>query len=209
MTGEGVKDLVVLAADKCIEAAVTGLLARHESLRIREISYDSFTHPENDSGCRQYAAKILGFLSQRYTYALVVFDRDGCGGENVPPEILEASVRESLSAEGWGNRAEAVVIVPELEAWVWSDSPHVASALGWQGHPTELRSYLEKQGLWQAEAPKPHDPKACVENVLRQAQKSFSAAIFARLAQSVGLDRCTDPAFAKLKQVLRGWFPRS
>ncbi|MFP4500561.1 MAG: methylation-associated defense system protein MAD4 [Candidatus Hydrogenedentota bacterium] len=207
MTDEGVKDLVVLAADKCIEAAVTGLLTRHESLRIRQISYDSFTHPENDSGCRKYAGNILGPLSQRYTYALVVFDRDGCGREKDSSQTLEASVRESLSAEGWGNRAEAVVIVPELEAWVWSDSPHVPSALGWQGQPTELRAYLEKQELWQAQASKPNAPKECVQDVLRQAQKPFSSAIFARLAQNVGLARCTDPAFAKLKQVLQQWFP--
>jgi hypothetical protein len=40
-------------------------------------------------------------------------------------------------------------------------------------------------------------------------RKPRSSAIYLELARSVSTDRCTDPAFLKLKRCLREWFPPS
>jgi hypothetical protein len=45
------KDLVCLAADRNIEAALRGLLERHPSLGIRPVSVDFHTHAGRDPGC--------------------------------------------------------------------------------------------------------------------------------------------------------------
>ena len=47
----GVKELVVLAADKDLQFALEGLLARSEALGIRPIEKDIFVEPEHDPGC--------------------------------------------------------------------------------------------------------------------------------------------------------------
>lgn len=200
------KDLVVLVPDKCIEAAIGGLLSRPEALAIRPLRHDIFTHPERDPGCLLRSRDILAPLSSRYTHALVVLDHDGCGRESEPRETLEQAIVECLE-ERWSGRAEAVVIAPELEAWVWSDSPHVATQLGWKDGLPSLRTWLSNQGCWDTSLPKPEDSKACVDKTLRQLQKPRSSALYGELAQRVSISRCTDPAFAKFLQTMRTWFP--
>ncbi len=42
------KDLIVLVADKSMKVGVESLLVRHKDLGIRPISYDVFSHRNND-----------------------------------------------------------------------------------------------------------------------------------------------------------------
>ena len=201
------KDLVVLVPDKCIEAAIGGLLSRPEALGIRPLRHDIFTHPERDPGCVLRPHAILAPLSSRYARALVVLDRHGCGREGEARETLEQAIVERLEDHGWSGRADAVVIAPELEAWVWSDSPHVATQLGWKDGLPSLKSWLSGEGCWDTSDPKPEDPKGCVEKVLGHIRKPRSSALYGELAQRVSISRCTDPAFAKFLQSMQNWFP--
>jgi hypothetical protein len=121
--------------------------------------------------------------------------------------VLESEIEEHLSGAGWGDRAAAIVISPELENWVWSDSPHVDRALGWEGRTVPLRDWLRENGFLDAGAAKPANPKEAVVRALFTARKPFSSSIYFGLAQLVSTDRCTDPAFLKLKRCLREWFP--
>ena len=120
---------------------------------------------------------------------------------------IEADVEHRLCGAGWSNRCAAVVIDPELEAWIWSASPHVDNELGWHGRDPELRTWLAKQQFIQPGAVKPNDPKTAMREALRIAQKPLSSRIFSKLAETVGLSRCQDRAFMKLKMVLSDWFP--
>jgi hypothetical protein len=88
----------------------------------------------------------------------------------------------------------------------WSDSPHVADALGWRDGLANLRDRLALEGFREPGLPKPADPKAAVERVLRLVRKPRSPALYRQLATSVGLERCSDRAFAKLRRLLREWF---
>jgi len=200
------KDLVVLTADKDAEFAVRGILSRHKALGIRSVSADFFRHPEHDSGvlCRAYTF-LQPFVST-HAHALVVMDREGCGQEQLGREILESRIEEALQGAGWTDRMAAIVPDPELEIWVWSDSPHVDAVLGWTGRKPDLRAWLLSNGYAREEAAKPDRPKEAMEEALHMARQPWSSAIFERLAQQVSLSRCQDAAFLKLRDTLRRWF---
>ena len=107
---------------------------------------------------------------------------------------------------GWSARAAAIVIDPELEAWVWADSPHVERLVGWAGVSGGLRGWLTGERFWENGAPKPHDPKGAVERALQRAKKPRSSALYLRLAEQVGFSACADPAFQKMRSILQAWF---
>ena len=138
----------------------------------------------------------------------MVFDWEGSGGERRGPrEILEAEVEARLAAAGWDDRARAVALQPEVEIWVWSDSPEVDRILGWQDHTPALRPWLQQRQFLPAGAAKPPRPKEALAAALREVRQVPSANLFRQLGASVGLTRCTDPAFAKLRATLQAWFP--
>jgi hypothetical protein len=199
-------DLVVLSADRKIEHSIQSLIERRaKALGIRRPMVEYVTHPNHDPGCLRSADKLLAVFRGRATHSLVVFDHEGSGREEQPREELERAVESLLEASGWKNCSAAIAIAPELEAWVWNDSPHVGAALGWRGR-TPLRAWLVREGLLAAGAAKPSRPKEAVEAVLRHARKQLSSSIYSDIAARVGLDRCVDPAFNKLRRILRAWF---
>jgi hypothetical protein len=201
-TSEHQKDLVVLAADADIEYAIRGILGRHQSLGIRALTFDVFVHAEHDPGCRTRGATFLVNHAPRYRHGLVVFDHDGCGDDR-PRTDVERSVDGELQNH-WQDRARTVVIAPEVENWLWSASPHVATVLGWEGR--DLRAELVRQRLWDDGATKPKDPKAAVEFALRSAKKPRSSRHYMEIAAQVSLARCEDPSFLTLRQHLSTWF---
>jgi hypothetical protein len=200
------KDLIVLAADGQIEFAIKGLLTRGLSLQFREVTCDIYTHPAKDPGCFLRGHDFLRLFHRQYAHALVVFDREGCGRQALPRPALEADLEQRLAASGWRDRAAAVAIDPELEVWVWSDSPEVDAALGWTGRSPALAAWLLSEGYCTAAGTKPLSPKKALEHALRLAQKRRSSAIYRQLAERVSAHRCIDPAFLKLKTLMRTWF---
>ncbi|MBI3182840.1 MAG: hypothetical protein HYZ28_11940 [Myxococcales bacterium] len=48
-----------------------------------------------------------------------------------------------------------------------------------------------------------------MEQALFMSRKPRSSARYRTLAERVGLDACTDPAFQKLREVLAAWFPQA
>lgn len=112
-----------------------------------------------------------------------------------------------MSKNGWGDRAAAIVIEPELEAWVWSISKQVDEKLGWSNRSPKLREWLQREtAFWPADQAKPARPKEAMEKALREVRKPRSSSIFEDLAKSVSLKGCSDPAFAKLTGKLVEWF---
>jgi hypothetical protein len=203
------RDLVVLAADKDIEYAVRGVLSRPQAIGIRPITYDVFVHQEHDPGCRSKSQEVLRSQSNRYARALVIFDRQGCGKDAQPRESLELKVEADLAAAGWRDRCAAITIDPELEAWVWSDSPEVDSVLGWAQRNPDLRNWLRLNQFLAANELKPTRPKEAMRAALRLVRKPPSAALFHDLALRVSFARCTDAAFNKFLHTLRSWFSDS
>lgn len=201
------RDLVVLAADLDAEQVMTALFSkRTKSLRIRSLKHDIIRHPEHDPGCLLQSGGILSVYARTHDHAVVVFDRDGSGKELKPREHLEAQVEAGLAAI-WGNRAVAIVIDPELEAWVWNASAELPGLLGWPGD-TSLPEWLVEKGFLETPAQvKPAMPKNAMRAVLSEARRKPSSAIFRQIAEKISFGKCTDPAFLKLLTTLRKWFP--
>ena len=128
-----VKDLIVLVADKDMEQAILAILSRPKSLVMRQISFQVLVDStEHDPGCFHRSHELLRSQQARFSHALVVFDLHGCGQESQSREQLETTVEGRLGSSGW-THAACICIDPELENWVWIDSPHVANRLGWSG----------------------------------------------------------------------------
>ncbi len=206
-TRERIKDLLCLVADRDIQETISTLLKRHQALGIRQLTSDILAHPEHDPGCRLQAQEFLRQYQRRYDHALVIFDREGCGVEDQPRETIEEGLEADLAKSGWGDRAAVVAIEPELESWIWSDSPHVDDVLGWANRSPKLCDWLESKGFMTSPGVKPGRPKEAMEEALWTVGKPRSSSIFRMLAEKIGVARCIDPAFDKLRKTLTGWFP--
>ncbi|GAB4338519.1 MAG: hypothetical protein Kow0099_12660 [Candidatus Abyssubacteria bacterium] len=158
----------------------------------------------NDPGCYHDSHNFLRPHLNRYDHALVVFDYAGCGQAGTSESIAQI-VQERLLQTGWRS-AEVVVIEPELEMWIWSDSSEVSQCLGWINQSTDLKSFLFSQDLWKENDPKPCDPKKALETVLFRMNKPRSSTIYYELARRVSFNRCTDSAFNRLREILKTWF---
>ena len=200
-------DLVVLTADKNMKFAMEGLLSRPQALAIRSLSVVFYIHPESAPGCLLHADDFRRPFVRRFSHAIVMFDREGCGKDKKTREVLEQQVASALSRSGWEDRAAVIVIDPELGNWVFSDSPEVDVAMGWSGHDPPLRIWLKEENYLAAGEIKPVRPKEAMEAALRHVRMPRSSSIYGSMAQQVGFGRCTDDAFQKLKTTLRAWFP--
>jgi hypothetical protein len=201
------KDLVILVADSDMRAAIVGLLQRPAAIPIRSISYDIIVHPQRDPGVRLRSRELLSPFRTTNSYALAVLDQEGCGVTS-DTATIENAIEYACSID-WNNRICAVAISPELEAWVWSDSPHVDSVMGWTGRNPDLRQWMVDQGWTANRDQKPTRPKEAFDAAIRAVRKPRSATMFKALGESVGLSRCQDTAFLRFRASLRTWFPTS
>lgn len=206
MNGEHKKDLVILVADADMEQTMKGLLTRPRALGIRDgITVDVFRHPRRDPGIFHEAHEFLRPLQGQYRYALVMLDREGSGQEELSALEIEAEVQKRLNDSGWEGRSAVVVLDPELEVWVFSDSPHVIEVIA----DGDERFYREVLGTQLASGHgKPERPKEVMEEILRRKRIPRSSALYKELAERVSFSKCLDPAFKRFRKNLQRWFPR-
>src|SRR5262245_25609298 len=100
----GRKDLILLVADKNMEASLKGLLSRFQALGFRRVVFDLHVHPDRDPGCLLRGHDFLRPFVSRYERALVLLDRSGCGREAAERSVLESQLEEKLGQAGWGDR---------------------------------------------------------------------------------------------------------
>ena len=115
---------------------------------------------------------------------------------------------ETSPVQHGGERARAIVLSPELEVWVWSNSPHVDDVAGWKNRQPSLLSWMIDQGWLEEGEVKPGRPKEAFQAALREARIPRSASLYQRIAEKVSLRGCEDRAFLKFKDLLKDWFPR-
>jgi hypothetical protein len=204
----GVKnDLVVITADANMQAGVNAILKRPEALGIRPITFQVIRHPQRDPGCRVYGASFSQLFINQFSYCLLIFDFEGCGEENISIQKLEERIDGQLKDIGWVNKAKTIIINPELEIWVWTDSIYVDEALGWKNRVPSLRDFLMQEGYLQSGNIKPLKPKEAVESALRTVRIPRSSNIYQSLAEKISLQKCQDSAFNRFKSTLLSWFP--
>ena len=204
------KDLIVLTADKDMRHALLALLrSRSEAMGIRHVAFDILVHSEHDPGCARRGVSFLENYAADYDHGLLLFDHEGSGQERTSRELLQQDLDREFARSIWGDRAKTIVVDPELEAWVWGGSPHVAAVAGWANRSRALRDWLVSQGWLRAGELKPRRPKEAFHAALRRAGVARSASLYERLAERVSLENCRDPSFRELKRTLRTWFPQN
>lgn len=207
------RDCIFLLADRNMAAVFTGFLTRdgfQHSLQVSLFQFD----PEqdilvdaagNDPGVYTRAHEILRSYINRYQYAVVVLDEAWEGSPGA--EGIKTHISNNLRQNGWSDdRFVVCVIVPELEAWIWQDSIHVASAFRYNNF-AECQQWLHTQGMWPENDLKPPAPKEAIEQVLRIKCIPRSSAIYRRIMSAISIRGCADPAFLQLHNILQGWFP--
>ena len=199
--------LLVVVADTHMLASIETLLQkRQRDLGIEMAAFQVRRHPDSDPGCRLTTVEEVRDALGDFDRLLVIFDYDGCGSTE-PPEEIEKKVEADLARNGWKGRSKAIVIVPELESWIWGRSEGAARALHWRRGFTALRAWLAEKGLWPPANPKPPDPKKAAEQVLRLRREKLDADFYRDLASHADFRDCRDPAFCALRDTLRDWYP--
>lgn len=202
-------DLVVLTPDKTIPAAINGILQQPKKIGINPLNVKFINAPDRgDGGVFNNAERLLKHYTDLSTHALVVLDATWGGEPTGGADVIETIIEQKLETL-WDDKARCIAIDPEIEAWLWSESPHVAQTLGWDSSRS-LREWLIQVGLLQQNAPKPSDPKEAYLRALREKKvKANSSSHFYKLAEKVSYRKCKDRAFNKLLNTLREWFPKT
>lgn len=208
-------DLLFLVADTNMREAVAGLLERDQVHRIIGCAPFAFdgrrdikvAAGQNDPGLFVRANELLRPLAAEYRFAVVIADEEweGSPGE----EAIARRLLEHLVDAGWPpDRALALVVCPEADVWLWSDSPHSATALGWSSWH-DLRPALERAELLRPGETKPARPKEAAEWALKNCGHRLprSAALYRQVSSRVSVNRCADRALGQLLTALRVWFP--
>jgi hypothetical protein len=161
----------------------------------------------SDGGMHMHCHALLqesGYLNS-HNRVVVMFDKK-FGGERPASEVREEALGR-LRANGWaGDTADVVVIDPELEVWIWQDSPHVHETVGHAGERS-LRDELKNETEWPDGFQKPLQPKALFREVCKRNRKGYSSSLYRDIVKKVSVKNCSDPAFQQLAFTLRRWFP--
>lgn len=197
-------DLTLVVADKNMHFALRGALNRPEALGIRPVSFDFLVHPGRDGGVRKEGPELLALKRSSSRHGLIVLDHEGCGATQSAVELEQELDRRVNLA--WGGGGGALVIEPELDVWMWGTENALKSALGWNKSGS-IREWLQEKGYSLNEHQKPTRPKEALETVLRELRTPRSSALYEALASKLSLQRCVDPAFIRLRQMLQRWFP--
>ena len=203
-----------LVADKNMEAAFQGFLERGQfdkRLGCGAFEFDARQDlivgaGQNDPGLYTRGHELLRSYQRTHQFAVMVLDEawDGSPGA----KKIEEKVLRNLEESGWERaQVEVIVICPELEIWVCHDSRQVEQVLGCTKVGIGLKESWVGAGLWQQDKPKPDDPKAGIERVLRQTKMPRSSALYKSITREISVRTCVDPAFGKLQSTLQRWFP--
>jgi hypothetical protein len=199
------KDLILLVADKNMQYALKGGLERSKGLNIRSITFDFLIHPQHDPGVRTTGVEMLRHVHSQYNHALLILDFEGSGSKTSDALELEGELDQSLEPL-WHARAKAIVIAPELDIWMWG-SDNAIEPLSGKPDGKGIRLWLKDQKFQFNEDNKPLRPKEALESLLKKQRIPRSSSLYSRIASKISFDRCTDPAFARLKKQLQAWFP--
>lgn len=204
------RELVVLVADGTMRAVFAAFFERpfHHALGCAPFDFDPrldlINNPlEKDGGVHRRCHDILRRYLNTHRRALVVLDQQ-FGGER-PAEEVRDDIEKLLTANGWADRAACSVLDPELEVLLWQDNPNVERALRHTG--VSLRQKLAEDGRWPVDRAKPREPKKVIQDIIRANRAGPPMVVYSEIARAVSTARCVDPAFHRVRDALRGWFP--
>ncbi|MBI2570429.1 MAG: hypothetical protein HYV63_25800 [Candidatus Schekmanbacteria bacterium] len=202
-----------MVADKNMESALRGILSREEVRLVLGTAPFLFdprrdllvAAGQNDPGLYTRASEILQPYAGSWKHAVVLVDAEWQGSPGA--DQIQQRLNEHLVNAGWADGdGLGLVVDPEIDLWLWSDSPHTPVALGWPSW-IELREMLERESLLKPGQLKPERPKEAAERALRLKRKVRSSLIYEQISSRVSIRRCQEPAVLVLLETLQRWFP--
>jgi len=204
------RELIILVADGTMRAVFAAFFERqfHRSLKCAPFDFnprfDLFNNPlEKDGGVYRRCHEILRPYLKTHRRALVVLDQQF--GAERPAEQVRVEIEQRLNANGWQGRAAAAVISPQLEVLLWQDNVNVERALRHNG--PSLRQLLARDGRWPEDVAKPPAPKEVIQALIRSNHAGPPMVVYSQIAKAVSTAGCVDPAFHRVRDALRAWFP--
>jgi hypothetical protein len=155
---------------------------------------------------------ICGELLQRkFHKALLLWDYHGSGHERrYSPDESSDKIQERLDSVRWQDNSGAVVVVPELEEWLWHSADSVAEHFGleqnklvvWiEEYATRKRSTFENVTQ---NSPKELFESICIEKLKRTiSPRDFED--IGTIASVKGFQQSS--SFRKIVSLLQRWFP--
>lgn len=196
-----------MVADKNMQFTLKGALSRPKALGIRNITFDvPPPHVNRDGGVRTTGADMLRLKRGQYSHAIMLLDFEGSGASTSDPLELEKTLDQRLAMD-WGNSAKAIVIMPEVDAWIWGSDNVLHTIVGRISEQESLRQWLRNQKFLFNDQNKPIRPKEAFKQVLEKLRKVRSSSWYEDIAKAISMQSCTDPAFIRLRQQLQEWFP--
>ena len=208
------RPLLFVVADKNMEYVLRGFFERNgwdRAVPCEPFEFDAARDilvavGQNDPGLYKRANDLLRPFHGKYERVVVMIDAEWNGSPGA--EEIRAEIEAHIVSAGWAAKdGLALVLEPEIDVWLWSNSPHVATAMGWKNWD-ELRSSLKNNGWLMEAGIKPERPKEAAEWALRQRQKPRSSTLYWKIANVVSVSRCKDPTLNALLNALRRWFPQ-
>lgn len=209
--------LAILVPDGAYPLILRALVtARRASLGIRQVELEIIKDAFRDSSGE--AVELLRPYKASCSHALLVRDLHGSGWEDRGAMRLESHLRAELAASGWATeRCDALVVEPEVEAWLRFDSPHLQKLIKERARrrksETELlfrdvvQDSVANHGGGVNSIGKPHQPKEVFEDLLFHFGIQRSNALYENLAAAEGLKGCKVASFQRLVSLLKNWFP--
>ncbi|WP_018411100.1 methylation-associated defense system protein MAD4 [Methyloversatilis thermotolerans] len=205
------KDLLVYVADADALAFMRSTLNKHQALGIRAISFDIERHPQRDAGMVQSGAELARMKKGRYGKALLMWDHHGSGRDHKQEPIRAAGdIQGKLDAYTWSGNSAVVVLVPELEQWLWHCENAVAAHCGVT--TAQLGEWVAERAQKlniSAETLKQEQPKELFEYVMREKLKrTVSPRDFEEIGKRAGITGLLAcDSFRSIVDALRLWFP--
>jgi hypothetical protein len=144
-----------------------------------------------------------------YSCLVLVWDHHGSGWHSLRPEQAATRIQQRLDGVTWIERS-AVVVVPELEEWLWHCPAGVARHLG--SDATELDTLADRVVIGlnlSRELCCRQRPKELFEGVLyyKRRRKPLPED-YKMLGSSANLAKWgASETFGRLVEILRAWFP--
>ena len=206
------KDLFVLTADSDMQALMRAVLARNRDLQIHPITFEVQRFPGRDSGMVKQGPEIARVLVKKTDYSrlILIWDHHGSGCHTLRPEEAVKRIQQRLDGVTWADRSGAVVVVPELEDWLWHCPGSIARLLGITAGEFDAGTARAATQLQRTrERCRLESPKELFEAVLYQKKRRKPLPEdFKTLGSSANLKNWNgSETFARVVEILRAWFP--
>lgn len=198
-------DLVVLVADKNMQFALQGVLKRPQALGIRRVTHQFRVHIGRDGGVRSSGPEMLEIERTRFSHALLILDYEGCGATNTSALAVEDALDQRLERV-WGKAGKAIVVSPEIDAWMWGSDTVLRQVLSWP-LKENIRDWLRQRGFEFGAHQKPLRPKEALDAMRLVHRLPRSSAVYEKITGRISLQNCSDQAFQRLRTQLQSWFP--